>query len=160
MRSLGVLILVTLLSLSLLVPVWAAPGKAASTVVPQSLYQRALRFQVMAPGGEIPSEEVMLFCTADPTQQQLEQIISAGYTLEAVVGRTILVTAPITLYIDQEEGLDALGFVSFASMQIENSLNSQQVVSTGEWVDTSKPAGDTNGARSIRTNIYWYRLTQ
>jgi len=79
--------------------------------------------------------------------------------LETVVGRTILVTAPITLYIDQEQGLDALGFVSLASMQIENSLNSQQIIGTGNWVDTSKPAVDVDVASS-RTNIYWYRLTE
>jgi len=69
MRSLGVVILVSLVSLSLLVPVSAAPGEDASTVVPQSLYQRALRFQVMAPGVEVPREKLMLFCTADPTRQ-------------------------------------------------------------------------------------------
>ena len=159
MRSLGVVVLVSLLSLSLLVPVSAAPGKDASTVVPQSLYQRALRFQVMAPGVEVPREKLMLFCAADPTRQQLEQMISAGYTLEAVVGHTILVSAPITLYIDQEQGLDALGFVSLASMQIENSLNSQQVMGTGDWGDMSKPAVDVDIA-SNRTNIYWYHLTE
>jgi hypothetical protein len=113
----------------------------------------------MAPGVEVPREKLMLFCTGDLTRQQLEQMISAGYTLEAVVGRTILVTAPITLYIDQEQGLDALGFVSFASMQIENSLNTQQVIGTGDWVDTSQAAVDANSASS-RANIHWYRLTE
>jgi len=159
MRSFVVVTLVALVSLSLLVPTSAAPGKDASTVVPQSLYQRALHFQVMAPGVEVPREKLILFCTAEPTRQQLEQMISAGYILEAVVGRTILVTAPITLYIDQKQGLDALGFVSFASMQIENSLNFQQIMGTGDWSDMSKPAGDVDIA-SGRTNIYWYHFTE
>jgi len=159
MRSLGIIMLVALLNLSLLVAASAAPGKTGSTVVPWNLYQRALRFQVMAPGVEVPREKVMLFCIADPTRQQLEQMISAGYTLEAVVGRTMLVSAPITLYIDQGQGLDALGFVSLASMQIENSTNLQQVTSTGDWVNMFEPAVDANSACS-RANIHWYRLTE
>ena len=159
MRPFVVAILAALLSLSLLVPVSAAPGKAGSTVVPWNLYQRALRWQVMAPGGDVPEENLLIFCTVVPTRQQLEQMISAGYTLEAVVGRTILVSAPITLYIDQEQGLDALGFVSLASMQIENSTNPQQVMSTEDWADMFEPAIDAPNNTS-RSDIYGYRFTE
>jgi hypothetical protein len=151
--------LAALVSLSLLVPVSAAPGKTGSTVVPWNLYQRALRWQVMAPGSDVPEEKLLIFCTVTPTRQQLEQMISAGYTLEAVVGRTILVSAPITLYIDQEQGLDALGFVSLASMQIENSTNPQQAMGTGDWVDMLDPTVYAPNQTS-KSDIYGYRFTE
>jgi len=159
MRSFVAAILVALVSLLLLVPVSAAPGKAGATVVPWSLYQRALRWQVMAPRGDVPEEKLLIFCTVAPPRQQLEQMISAGYTLEAVAGRTILVSAPITLYIDQEQGLDALGFVSLASMQIENSTNPQQAMDTGDWVDMFEPAVDAPSNAS-KSDIYGYHFTE
>lgn len=142
MRRFVIVVVVVFVSLSTLVTGLAAPGKEGFTVLPWSLYQRALHWQVMAPGGDVPEEELMIFCTADPTRQQLEQMVTAGYTLEAVVGRTILVSAPITLYIDQEQGLDALGFVSFVSMEIENRISLQQPLGMQGWSDMFDTAAE------------------
>ncbi len=159
MRSFAIISLIALICILTLLAGLAAPGKEGDTLIPWSLYQRALRFQVMAPGVEVPREELILFCTTAPTRQQLEQMISAGYTLEAVVGRTILVSAPITLYIDQEQGLDAWEFVSLASMEIENSLNLPQIGGTEDWIDMFEPVIDCF-RNCIEPSIYGYRLTE
>lgn len=90
-----------------------APGATKGTsIVPWDLYQEALRWQVMAPGVTPPERSYLLWCGGALTEGQLLQLTEAGYTVKAVLGHIVVVSAPITRYIDPEAGVDSLGFVA------------------------------------------------
>lgn len=82
------------------------------SIVPWDLYQEALRWQVMAPGVTPPERSYLLWCGTDLSDEQLLRLAAAGYTIKAVLGSIVVVSAPITRYIDPEFGVDSLGFVS------------------------------------------------
>jgi hypothetical protein len=95
-------------------------GKAAGKL-PWGLYQEALRWQTLfVPFAPAPEQELLLLTSKGRTEEELTQLVEAGYVLKAVVGTMVLVSAPITLYIDQEKGLLQFDFVTMALYPIEN----------------------------------------
>ena len=88
----------------------SAPSEDSS-ILPWSLVQEALRWQIMGPGADVPCE-ALLFILEEPAEDHhIESLIEAGYAVSGVSGAYVTVLAPITLYVDEERGADALGFV-------------------------------------------------
>lgn len=101
-----------------------APGAPKGfSVVPWDLYQEALRWQVMAPGVTPPERSYLLWCGADLTEEQLLRLTEAGYTIKAVLGSIVVVSAPITRYIDPQAGVDSLGFVAMMLPDVPLATN-------------------------------------
>ncbi len=112
------------------ITVWSAPNEDAS-ILPWSLVQEALRWQVMGPGVDVPCE-ALLFILEEPAEDyHIEFLIGAGYAVGGVSGAYVTVLAPITLYIDQERGADALGFVRTTLPHLGNWHN----LEWGGWSD-------------------------
>lgn len=89
--------------------------------IPWDVYQEALRWQTLCvPFAPAPEQDLLLSTSKELSQEELVQLVEAGYTLKAVVGTTVLVSAPITLYIDEEKGLQQFDFVTMSFHPIEN----------------------------------------
>jgi len=94
-----------------------------SSILPWSLYQEALRWQVMEPEAGVPCE-ALLFILVEPAEDyHIERLIEAGYAIGGVYGRFVSVLAPITLYIDEVSGADALDFVQSTLPELEDWHN-------------------------------------
>jgi len=98
---------------------WGAPPSENDSILPWSLQQEALRWEVMGPGAEVPCE-ALVFTLDGPAEARVQTLIAAGYAVSAVSGNHVSVLAPITLYIDEEHGPDALGFVRSTLPYLEN----------------------------------------
>lgn len=121
MRIMGVVLLTACLLAT--TGVAFAKGDGKFSVVPWDVYQEALRWQVMAPGVEMPEVELLLFCSRQLTEEDRERVAKAGYTITGSGGKLLHVSAPIALYIDEEKGLDALGFVTLALPDLPPGTN-------------------------------------
>jgi len=108
-----------LLSVLIGAVVWGAPPSENDSILPWSLQQEALRWEVMGPGAEVPCE-ALVFTLDGPAEARVQALIAAGYAVRAVSGSQVSVLAPITLYIDEENGPDALGFVRSTLPYLEN----------------------------------------
>jgi len=100
-----------------------APGNPS--VLPWNLVQEALRWQAMGPGVEVPCEALLVVLDEPVQEPHIAALIAAGYAVSGVAGTYVTVLAPITLYIDPERGLDALGFVLSTLTYIGNWHNVQ-----------------------------------
>lgn len=105
----GVLLAVMVIVLA--APIVGGTLSEGSSILPWGLYQEALRWQSMGEETGVPCE-ALLFILAEPVEDHhIERLIEAGYAVSGVFGRFVSVLAPITLYIDEKRGADALGFV-------------------------------------------------
>ncbi len=116
-------VLIAIACLVLTTGLASAKGGEELTVIPTSLYQEALRWQVMAPGIEVPQVELLLLWSRALTDEDVERLKEAGYGVQAVTSAFVRVSAPITLYIDSDKGLDALGSVRMALPDVGQGVN-------------------------------------
>lgn len=108
----GRAVVISLIGLGLL-GLLGVGAPAQKSIVPDWLAQKARAWQVLAPTGQVPVETVILWCVQTPTSEQLEQLKAAGYTVVGVSGNMVTVSAPVTLYLDEQKGLDSMGFFGF-----------------------------------------------
>jgi len=118
-------VLGVLLSLLIGVAGWGAPPNENESILPSDLVQAALRWEVMGPGEEVPCEALVLILDGPADRARVEALIEAGYAVSAVSGNYVSVLGPITLYIDEKSGPDALGFVRSTRPYLENWHNTE-----------------------------------
>lgn len=115
----------------------AAPGTGR---LPWTDYQKLLRFQVMAPGVEVPEQEYMLHTTGPLTKEQAQELQQLGITLVAAVGDTVVVRGPLTNF----EGLGpegtALSWVQSVTAELDLSVSSDPHF---YWVSMEKVLEET-----------------
>lgn len=101
----------------------AEAGKGSK--VPWDVHQEALHWQGPAtPSVLTPMQDLLLTTSEElPQEEVIRRLVEAGYTPRAIVGTTVLVSAPITLYIDPENGLEQLDFVTMSLHPVENRPN-------------------------------------
>lgn len=92
-------------------------------VLPQSLVQEALHWQVMGAGEGIPRETLLIVLAQPADERCVDRLSGSGYFIEGLGGQFVAVSAPITLFIDEEHGLDALGFVASSLPELGNWTN-------------------------------------
>jgi len=120
---------VVLLSLPTIVGL-AAPEAGR---LPWSDYQKLLRFQVMAPGVEVPKQEYMFHTTGPLTKEQQQELEKLGITLVAAVGDTVVVRGPITSFAGLGPEGSTLPWVESVTSQLELSVSGNP---TFFWIHT------------------------
>jgi len=118
-KAISLTLAVVLLSLPTIVGL-AAPGAGR---LPWSDYQKLLRFQVMAPGVEVPKQEYMLRTTGPLTKEQQQELEKLGITLVAAVGDTVVVRGPITSFAGLGPEGSTLPWVESVTSQLELSVS-------------------------------------
>ena len=102
---------------------FAAPGGGR---LPWSDYQKILRYQVMAPGVQVPEQEYMFRTTTPLTDKQLQELKKLGITLVAAVGDTVLVRGPITSFNGLGPKGTALPWVTSVTSNINLSTSDSE----------------------------------
>jgi len=118
-KAISLALAVALLSLPVIVGL-AAPEAGR---LPWSDYQKLLRFQVMAPGVEVPEQEYMFHTTGPLTKEQQQELEQLGITLVAAVGDTIVVRGPITNFAGLGPEGSILPWVKSVTSQLELSVS-------------------------------------
>ncbi len=75
-----------------------AIGAPESGRLPWGDYQELLRWQVMAPGIEVPEREYMVLTTRPVGDDEVDELAELGVTVVAAAGRTAVVRGPITAF--------------------------------------------------------------
>ena len=101
---------------------FAAPGGGR---LPWSDYQKILRYQVMAPGVQVPEQEYMFRTTTPLTDKQLQELKKLGITLVAAVGNTVLVRGPITSFNGLGPKGTALPWVTSVTSEVNLSTSGE-----------------------------------
>lgn len=130
-------------------------------LLPASLVQEALRWQTLG-AAEPPPTATLLIVLDEPIDTGwVGEIAAAGYTIEGRFDPFLVVSAPITLFIDGERGLDALAFAASTLPALGNWTNlappgapppgdEPAAVVAASWHVTDAPAaGRTLGSASL-----------
>jgi len=102
-------------------------------ILPASLVQEALRWQTLGPGEQPPTATLLIVLDEPIDADWVGEIAAAGYAIEGRFDPFLVVSAPVTLFIDGERGLDALAFAA------------STLPAFGNWTNLAPPGDPPSG---------------
>ena len=92
-------------------------------ILPTDVVREALRWQTLGAVEQVPTATLLVVLAEPIGTGWIERMTEAGYVIEGRFDPFLVVSAPITLFIDSERGLDALALAASALPAFENWTN-------------------------------------